>query len=153
MRRRITSAIATSAVVASLLAGCAAAPQAAAPAASEETTSQEEVAEAADGDVQYVLYLGTNDQDTNQPMFEHEEAKRLLKEILIKHVSGYTISEAEGGWTDDEGTLFEEYTLVIYLSDTTLDQVHALCDELLASFDQSSVLIQTNKTTTEFYSG
>ena len=42
---------------------------------------------------------------------------------------------------------------MIYLSDTTREQVHAAADELIRVFDQSSVLIQANETQTEFYSG
>ena len=49
-------------------------------------------------------------------------------------------------------TMNPEYTLVIYLSDTTEDQVHAAADELISLFHQSSVLIQANPTKTEFYS-
>ena len=36
---------------------------------------------------------------------------------------------------------------------TTLEEVHSLCDELIKSYNQSSVLIQANETKTEFYSG
>ena len=104
-------------------------------------------------DLQYVLYLGTNDKDTNLPVYEPEEAKSVLKNILIDHMGGYTIQEANGGWIGDDGTEYQEYTLVIYLSDTDLVTVHTLCDELIAKFNQSSVLIQMNKTTTEFYAG
>ena len=42
---------------------------------------------------------------------------------------------------------------MIYLSDTTLEKVHAVSDELLTVFNQSSILIQANETTTEFYEG
>ncbi len=42
---------------------------------------------------------------------------------------------------------------MIYLSDTSLDDVHAAADELVDVFHQSSVLIQANRTTTEFYAG
>ena len=104
-------------------------------------------------DVQYVLYLGTNDKDTNQPVFTPDEAKAKLKSILIQSFGGYTIQEANGGWVDDAGTEYQEYTLVIYLSDTTPDKVHTVCDELVQVFNQSSVLIQANETRTEFYSG
>lgn len=104
------------------------------------------------GDVQYVLYLGTNDKDTNEPIFTPEESKAKLKDILIKHMGGYTIQEANGGWIGDDGKEYQEYTLVIYLSDTTIDKVHTLCDELITTYDQSSILIQMNKTKTEFYS-
>ena len=35
---------------------------------------------------------------------------------------------------DDEGTEYQEYTLVIYLSDTTIEDVHKLCDELIDKY-------------------
>ena len=102
--------------------------------------------------VQYVLYLGTNDKDTNEPVFSPEEAKEKAEEILIDHFGGYTIQEASGGW-ENEGTRYTEYTLVIFLSDTTLEEVHAAADDMIRTFNQSSVLIQANETMTEFYSG
>ena len=105
-----------------------------------------------DPDIQYVLYLGTNDKDTNKPVFTQAEAKEKAKDILIRHFGGFTMQEAEGGWLDGE-TLYQEYTLIIYLSDTTKEAVHAAADELIETFRQSSVLIQANPTTTEFYSG
>ena len=103
-------------------------------------------------DVQYVLYLGTNDKDTNQPVLPEEAAKAKAEEILLNHFGGYTIQNANGGWIDGD-TVYREYTLVIYLSDTTAEQVHAAADELIREFNQSSVLIQANRTATEFYAG
>ena len=107
--------------------------------------------EPAKEDIQYVMYVGTNDKDTNKPVFTQEEAKEKARDILIRHFGGYTLQEASGGWVDDDGTVYQEYTLVIYLSDTTEDQVHAAADELIQVFNQSSVLIQANPTRTEFY--
>ena len=104
-------------------------------------------------DIQYVLYLGTNDKDTNNPVFSPNEAKLHADGVLLKHFTGFTIQEATGGWVEDNGVVAHEYTLVIYLSDTTLDKIHAAADELLKEFNQSSVLIQANETRTEFYSG
>ena len=98
------------------------------------------------------MYLGTNDKDTNIPVFTQEEAKEQLKAILLDKFGGYTIQEATGGWKDGE-EVYQEYTLVIYLSDTTIDVVHEAAKEMIRVFNQSSVLIQCNKTTTEFYSG
>lgn len=103
-------------------------------------------------DTQYVLYLGTNDKDTNQPIFTPEEAKKKAEKILIDLFGGYTIQEANGGWIDGD-IEYQEYTLVIYLSDTDLEQVHKAADEMINVFHQSSVLIQANQTVTEFYSG
>ena len=113
---------------------------------------QDSAASETNADIQYVMYLGTNDKDTNKPVFTEAEAQEQVKDILIRHFGGYTIQEASGGWID-EGTVYQEYTLVIYLSDTTEEAVHAAADEMIETFHQSSVLIQTNPTRTEFYSG
>ncbi len=102
-------------------------------------------------DIQYVMYLGTNDKDSNKPVYTPDEAKTRAAEILNRHFGGYTIQDANGGWEDGE-VLYTEYTIVIYLSDTTLDKVHACADELIQAFNQSSVLIHANETSTEFYS-
>lgn len=118
----------------------------------EDRVPAEETApeEAGNGDVQYVIYLGTNDKDTNAPVFTQEEALYRAEEILVRHFGGYTIHEAHGGWKDGDKT-YREYTLVITLSDTSPEQVHAAADELVETFRQSSVLIQENPTKTEFY--
>ncbi len=104
-------------------------------------------------DVQYVMYLGTNDKDTNEPVYEPVEAKEKAEKNLIKHFGGYTIQEAKGGWVDDSGKVFNEYTIVIYLSDTDEKAIHAAADDLIKEFNQSSILIQANETKTEFYAG
>ena len=106
-----------------------------------------------DYDVQYVMYLGTNDKDTYEPFGTPEEAKAKVDEVLTKHFEGFTIQDAMGGWTNENGTVDHEYTVVIFLSDTTQEKVHAAADDLIRVFNQSSILIQTNQTRTEFYSG
>ena len=105
-----------------------------------------------EGEVQYVLYLGTNDKDSNAPKFSPEEAKAQVDAVLTDYFQGFTVQEATGGWVGDNGTVYHEYTIVIYLSDTDLAQVHKAADALIRTFNQSSVLIQSNLTQTEFYS-
>jgi hypothetical protein len=114
--------------------------------------AQQAAPDTSESEVQYVMYLGTNDKDTNQPVCSPEEAQAKAEGILLDHFGGYTIQEANGGWIDGDAT-YQEYTLVIYLSDTTLEQVHQAADELLRVFNQSSVMISTNPTATEFYDG
>ncbi len=118
----------------------------------EAAPAEEAAEETENGSIQYVMYLGTNGKETNKPVFTQAEAIEQAKEILIRHFGGYTIQEANGGWVDGDKA-YQEYTLMIYLSDTNLDAVHAAADEMIEIFDQSSVLIQANPTTTEFYSG
>ena len=104
-------------------------------------------------DIQYVMYLGTNDKDSYEPYGEPDAVKAKVDEVLTRHFEGFTIQEANGGWTNEDGTVSHEYTVVILLSDTTVEKVHAAADDLIRAFNQSSVLIQANETTTEFYSG
>ncbi|MBQ9595630.1 MAG: DUF3574 domain-containing protein [Synergistaceae bacterium] len=103
-------------------------------------------------DAQYVIYLGTNDKDTNEPVFPFEEAKSKAEEILAKHFTGWTLLEANRAWTD-QGQIKHERTILIRLSNTAPRKVHAASDELIKVFNQSSVLIHTNPTRKEFYSG
>ena len=98
----------------------------------------------------FCIWGQTTRTQTNR--FPPEEAKSRAEEILLDSFGGYTIQEANGGWID-EGLVYREYTLVIYLSDTTLEQVHEAADILIREFNQSSVLIQANRTRTEFYAG
>lgn len=112
-----------------------------------KTEKQEEL------DTQYVMYLGTNDKDTYEPYGTPEETKAKVDEVLTKHFEGFTIQDAMGGWTNENGRVDHEYTVVIFLSDTTLEKVHVAADDLIRVFNQSSILIQTNQTRTEFYSG
>ena len=106
-----------------------------------------------DLDTQYVMYLGTNDKDTYEPFGTPEEAKAKVDEVLTKHFEGFTIQDAMGGWTNENGTVDHEYTVVIFLSDTTIEKVRAAADDLIRTFNQSSILIQSNQTRTEFYPG
>ena len=116
----------------------------------EEREALPTAAAESDG-LQYVMYLGTNGKDSNKPVFTALEAQEKAKEILVRHFGGYTMQEANGGWLDGD-TLYQEYTLVIYISDTNEQAVHAAADELVEVFDQSSVLIEAIPATAEFYS-
>ena len=98
-------------------------------------------------------FIGTNGQGDNRPVCTQEEALQRARDILIRHCGGYTIQDAFGGWVDDDGTEYREYTLIIYLSNATEEEVHAAADELIEAFDQSTVMIQANPTQTEFYAG
>ena len=147
--KKITAVLVSAIVAASLFAVPAFAADAESVAEKPSVTAEEMMS----FDIQYVLFLGTNDMDTNKPVFTEDEGRESLKQILVEHFGGYTIAEAEGGWVNDDGTLSQEHTFIIYLSDTTLDEVHAAADTMREVFRQSSVLIQTNPTLTEFYGG
>ena len=88
-------------------------------------------------DIQYEIFLGTNDKDSYEPYGTPDAVKEKVDEVLTKHFEGFTIQEANGGWTNENGTVDHEYTVVILLSDTTLEKVYAASDDLIRAFNQS----------------
>lgn len=141
------------AIVLAPLVGCSSIATESADSSQAEASATATSTSDSDGDEQYILYLGTNDKDTNEPVYSREESMERAKDILMEHFGGYTIQEAEGGWKGDDGTEYQEYTLVIHLSDTNLEAVHDAAKVMIKEFHQSSVLINTEHVQTEFYDG
>lgn len=153
-RETILACMLAASIAVAPLAGCASQSGGASSADdSKKNTASQTTSDTSDQDEVYMLYLGTNDKDTNEPVYPPEESKERAKAILMNELGGYTIQEAEGGWRGDDGTEYQEYTLVIQLSDTDIDTVHTVAKQLIDEFHQSSVLINTEHVQTEFYSG
>ena len=69
---------------------------------SGNTASDSPNIEAVSGEMQYVMYIGTNDKDTYQLEMTAEEAKNIVDEVCLKYFEGYTLQEAIGAWTDEK---------------------------------------------------
>ena len=107
MRTIAQSALLSAALAAALLAGGCAQPAtspAESPAGAPAANPAQPTATQTSGEVQYVLYVGTNDKDTNQPVCSPQEARQRAQKILIENLGGYTIQDAAGVWIDDNGT-------------------------------------------------
>lgn len=105
------------------------------------------------GNGKYVLYIGLNDKDTYEQIIPTGEARDIVNRICTKYVEGYTVSEANGGWVDETGTLTEESTLVYILSDVEEENVIAIMDEVLEALNQNSILVERQEYAYSFYSG
>ncbi|MBQ5330061.1 MAG: hypothetical protein J6F31_02290 [Oscillospiraceae bacterium] len=104
-------------------------------------------------DTQYVVYIGTNDKDTNSPGYSEEEARKIVDDICLKHFEGYTLMDATGSWTDENHNVTHEYTIVCYFDGADAETVHRAGDEILAALDQNTILIEKNRIEMEYYSG
>ena len=103
--------------------------------------------------LQYVMYVGTNDKDTNQLEMTKEEAWNLVDEVCLKYLRGYTIEDATGSWVEDTGVLYHEYTLVCYFDNPEPEDVYKAADELLERLNQNTILIETKDVKVEYYGG
>lgn len=93
---------------------------------------------------EYRLHIGLNDKDTNTPRFDTKSARRIIGEICLKHVTGYTATDgASGGWVGADETRFVEEESVLYtIFGATDEQVHAIIQELLPTLNIESVLLE-----------
>jgi len=101
----------------------------------------------------YTLYLGLNDKDTYEQIISTEDALEKANLICAKYAGGYTQLSARGGWTNDDGTLGHENTIVYLIYDISEENLKAMLDEFLKEFNQNSVLVEKETTSHIYYSG
>lgn len=99
----------------------------------------------------YTMYLGTNDKDTLKQELPTETIREQMHEICMKHADGYTMSIMEGYYRDEAGNPTNEVTLVYVFFDTPLESVKKIMDEALVKFNQSSILLEEDKSKSIFY--
>lgn len=103
--------------------------------------------------MQYTMYIGTDQQDTQKPVASKEDAAVLVNEICLKHTNAFTSFYAQGTWKKPDGAVFEEVTLVYVFFDIDEEAVTQIMDEVLAELDQYSILVEVSNSRYMFYSG
>ena len=103
--------------------------------------------------MQYVMYVGTNDKDTNQHKYTEEEARKIVDEMCLKYFELYTLQEATGSWKDEKDNTTHEYTLVCYFDDADEATVYKVADELIEALNQNTILIEKAPVVLDYYSG
>jgi hypothetical protein len=92
----------------------------------------------------YTLYIGTSDKDTGTTEIPLDEAKEIVAEIAYKYTDGFTNFVATGGW-DDGNVRYNETTLVYIFIGIDRETAELIAAEACVALDQSSVLIEYNK--------
>ena len=101
----------------------------------------------------HTLYIGLNDKDAYTQLIPTEDAVQIVHTICLQYVDAYTMYQANGYWNDAEGIPTEETTLVCVFIGTDKETVRSIADEILEALNQNTVLIMSEKTSAEFYSG
>ena len=153
MKRFACPALLAATPCAALLVGCATST----PSATSEETSAETSAAATEqpatakteSGIQYVLFVGTSDKKTHQPVYPAAMCLDMTNTVLTRRLDTYIIQEAQGSRVGEDGSEYQDFTMVIYLYDVAEDEVRSVATELGMLFNQGSVLIQGYQTTTE----
>ena len=106
-------------------------------------------------DLEYTIYIGTNDKDTFQLEIPLDEARSIIYNTMINYFSdGFTMHDANGVWKDENDAITLEYTFVCIIENADIDEIYKAADELILKLDQNSILIVSNRVEkVDFYTG
>ena len=118
-----------------------------------DTAAEEKILGQTAGEgLKYTLYIGLNDKDTYEQLISTEDAIEKANQIVARHSGGYTQMTARGGWTNDDGSMGHENTMVYIIYDIDEASLKAMLDELLKEFNQSSILVEKEDIPHIYYS-
>lgn len=106
-------------------------------------------------EIEYTMYVGTNDKETYQLEMPLEDARAIVHNTMMDHFSdGFTMYDANGVWRDEYNVVTLEYTFVCILEDVKKSEVYKAADELIEKLNQSTILIVSNSVSkVDFYTG
>ena len=106
-------------------------------------------------EIEYTLYVGTNDKETYQLEMPLEEAKSIIHNTMMDHFSdGFTMYDAKGVWRDEKNVVTLEYSFVCIVEKADKAEVYKAADELIVKLNQSTILIVANSiSNADFYTG
>ena len=131
-------------LAAGLLAGCA--QDAGTPGLTNSVTDQEGVL--------FTLYVGLADKDAGMQVLDVQEAKKLATPLVsAAGGGGYTVIEAQGGYTDDNGNLVENDTLVYTGVHASEQELLKLVDDVKAALNIESIYVTSANTGYAIFGG
>ena len=99
----------------------------------------------------HTIFLGLNDKDTKQQEIDTISCYKLAQRIMSNNgISAYTLSEANGVYTHDDGTITIEKTLQFIILGQNKQVINDIITDLKTTFNQESVLLTTERVNTEF---
>ena len=106
-------------------------------------------------EIEYTLYIGTNDKDTFKLEMTLDEARNIVYNTMLDYFSdGFTMSDANGVWKDENDTITLEYTFICIIEHADKSEVYKVADELIEKLNQNTILIVSNYVeSVDFYSG
>lgn len=99
----------------------------------------------------FILYVGLNDKDTKHQEVSTLDAYKVATNIFIKINGGATISEAQGIYTHEDGTIVTETTLRCEIFNSDTASIEKAAQFLKDAFNQESIAIEEIETNSKFF--
>ena len=91
----------------------------------------------------YTLNIGLNDKDSMaQEISKIESCSRIIESLNESLIDGYTIYNANGFYTHENGTQVNEKTIVVDIVNEKKEKILKACDSIKKKLNQESILIQ-----------
>lgn len=91
----------------------------------------------------YALNVGLNDKDSMmQEISEIEACSKIIESLNESLISGYTIYNANGFYTHENGTQVNEKTIIIEIVNDHKEKILKACNSIKKKLNQESILIQ-----------
>lgn len=100
----------------------------------------------------FVLYIGLNDQNTNQQEISTKEAKKKINAIFDRYTGSYSYMKMKGRWQQDQ-ICFEENTLAYKIVGIQEKKVQCIMDEVLQELNQICIMVEEQEKDCYFYYG
>ena len=101
--------------------------------------------------ITYVFYIWLNDKITKKQELRTRQAKNILNWIVCDYFWGGTISEVNGVYTHEDGTLVKENTLKCEVAtNISMDTILEFIQHCKNRFNQESIMLQKPAVTTDF---
>ena len=94
-----------------------------------------------------ILFLGLFDQNSKTQEISTLDAYKVASNLLVEIIGFGTITEAMGVYTHDDGTIVQEPTLRIEVSNVEIEPMKRLALALKSAFNQESIgfeVVQTD---------
>ena len=97
-----------------------------------------------------IIFVGLNDQRTKTQEISTLDAYKVASNLLVDIIGFGTITEATGIYTHDDGTIVQETTLRIEVSNVEIEPMKRLAIALKQAFNQESVAFEVVKSDFSF---
>lgn len=91
------------------------------------------------------VYIGLNDMETKEQIFDTEQYISILKKIIQTYDVPFSFSVMEGGYMHDDGEYTEEKAIVLTFIDVKQETVDEIAKEACILFHQESVLVTVDQ--------
>lgn len=91
----------------------------------------------------YTLSVGLNDRDSKtQKISDIESCSRIIESLNESLINGYTIYNAQGFYTHENGIQVNEKTIIIDIVNEKKEKILKACNSIKRKLNQESILVQ-----------